>query len=196
MKTALFHWTEIKVMGGRFFGKNFNQHGAALMLVLIILTLMGLAAGIAGSSWQTITQRAKEEDLLWKGGQIRTAIGRYYQTPQTGGTTIRKFPAGLEDLLLDSRYLETVRYLRKLYPDPMTGSQWEIVAAPGGGVMGVKSTSTQKPFKQDNFPEENRNFSGKQSYREWEFIYQPTVPKTTKPATGTGSSGVNTSRSP
>jgi len=62
-----------------------NQQGAILLMVLITVALMGLMAGIAGSSWQTIVQRAKEADLLWKGNQIRQAIGSYYEASQVGG---------------------------------------------------------------------------------------------------------------
>jgi type II secretory pathway pseudopilin PulG len=168
--------------------KDLDQRGAVLLLLLVIVAIMGLATAIAGSSWKTTTQRAKEDDLLWKGGQIRAAIGRYYETAQSGATTVKKYPASLDDLLLDSRFLETVRYLRKVYPDPMTGGRWALIAAPDGGIMGVRSTATQKPFKQSNFSKRNKNFVGKQSYREWEFIYLPAGSRTGTESTGGNSS--------
>ncbi|WP_321392382.1 DDE-type integrase/transposase/recombinase [uncultured Desulfuromusa sp.] len=43
-----------------------NQKGAVLLMVLVAVTILGLTAGIAGSSWKTITQRAKEQELLWR----------------------------------------------------------------------------------------------------------------------------------
>jgi type II secretory pathway pseudopilin PulG len=149
-----------------------NQHGAVLLMVLVSVTLLGLLAGIAGSSWQTIVQRAKEADLLWKGNQIRQAIGIYYTTSHAQGAAPKAFPSKLEYLLKDPRFLETKRHLRRLYLDPMTGTEWELIMAPGGGIMGVNSSSDKEPFKQDDFAEENINFSGQQSYRDWQFIYK------------------------
>ncbi|MDX2493884.1 MAG: type II secretion system protein [Desulfuromusa sp.] len=157
-----------------------NQRGAVLLMVLVSVTLLGLLAGIAGSSWQTIVQRAKEADLLWKGDQIRQAIGSYYNASQSKGTIPRVLPPTLDHLILDSRFLETKRHLRSLYPDPMTGIDWVVIKGPSGRVMGVRSSSDKVPFKQDGFSEANRSFSGQQSYKNWQFIYQPkqsTLPK-------------------
>ena len=150
-----------------------NQSGAVLLMLLVIVTLVGLLTGIAGSSWQTIVQRSKEEDLLWKGGQIRRAIGHYYDAVQKTGKALKKYPPELTDLLLDPRFLETTRHLRRSYPDPMTGADWDIIQAPGGGIMGVRSTSLKKPFKQDGFSDQDKDFVGKQTYLEWEFVYRP-----------------------
>ncbi len=61
-----------------FFKQFKNQQGAALLMVLVAVSLFGLMAGIAGSSWKTIVQRSREADLLFKGNQIREAIGTYY----------------------------------------------------------------------------------------------------------------------
>lgn len=159
-----------------------NQHGAVLLMVLVMVTLLGLMAGIAGSSWQTIVQRAKEADLLWKGNQIRQAIGRYYEfsgagtevKAQTAAKALHQFPVMLEDLLADPRALEVTRYLRRLYLDPMTGKEWELIISPeGGGIMGVKSSSDKEPFKRSDFAEENQSFIGQKSYSDWQFVYQP-----------------------
>ena len=150
-----------------------GQGGAVLLFLLFLVALTGLMIGIAGSSWKTLVQRAKEEDLLWKGSRIRAAIGAYYETGRSG-KTLKQYPGSLQDLLLDPRYLEPSRYLRKLYPDPMTGLPWETIRAPGGGIMGVRSGSGKRQFKQTGFTEANKAFLGKQSYREWEFVYLPT----------------------
>ncbi len=162
-----------------------NQHGAVLLMVLVAVTLMGLMAGIAGSSWQTIVQRERETDLLWKGNQIRQAIGHYIETSQSQG--VKVFPAELDHLLLDPRFQETTRHLRRLYADPMSGQEWELIPAPGGGIAGVRSVSTKTPFQQNNFPDENKSFAGQQSYHDWQFVFQPTKSTPTKkpvPATG------------
>lgn len=154
-------------------------------MVLVGVALMGLMAGIAGSSWQTYMQKSREADLLWKGTQIRDAIGRYYEFEAAGSkkSTIsesktisakKAYPKNLEDLLEDPRALETTRHLRRLYPDPMTGKEWALISSPqGGGIMGVRSTSTLKPFKQYGFSVENKNFAVQNDYASWKFVYTP-----------------------
>ena len=151
-----------------------NQHGAVLLMVLVSVTLLGLMAGIAGSSWQTIMQRSKEVDLIWKGNQIRRAIGSYYELSSGKGVPLKKFPESLDDLLLDPRSLEVTKHLRHLYPDPLTAEEWEIINAPNNrGIMGVRSRSTRTPMKQADFLEENKSFIGQQTYQGWTFIYLP-----------------------
>jgi len=150
-----------------------NHTGAILLMLLVSIALMGLMAGIAGSSWQTIVQRAKETDLLWKGGQIRHAIGSYYQTSSSGNAAPLTFPTELNHLLKDPRYLETHRHLRKLYPDPLTGEDWQIIKDKKGRIIGVSSSSDKSPFKQDGFAEKNKNFAMQENYQGWQFIYQP-----------------------
>ena len=150
-----------------------SQRGAVLLMALVAITLLGLMAGIAGSSWQTIVQRAKEADLLWKGNQIRRAIGSYYNTSHAQGAAPKVFPSKLDFLIKDPRFLETKRHLRRLYVDPMTGGDWEVIKGPSGRIMGVRSSSVKVPFKQDDFTEENESFVGQQSYHDWQFVFQP-----------------------
>ena len=148
-----------------------NQKGAILLMVLVAVTILGLSAGIAGSTWKTITQRAKEQELLWRGGQIRKAIASYYKTGQAGKQST--LPSNLDDLLRDPRSLSVVRHLRKKYLDPMTGQDWVIIKDPGGRVQGVRSSSPEEPFKQDGFQDENKSFIAKSSYAEWQFLFTP-----------------------
>lgn len=148
-----------------------NQHGSLLVFVLIAVTLLGLLAGIAGSSWQTIVQQAREQELLWRGGQIRQAIGSYYQTAHGGGQS--SYPATFEHLLKDPRFAGTKRHLRRHYLDPLTGEDWALIKEPNGRIKGVRSLSEKEPFKKDNFSKENEKLAGKTTYSEWEFIYIP-----------------------
>ncbi len=164
-----------------------NQRGVTLMIVLVMVVVVGLAAGMAGSTWRTVVQRANEEELLWRGDQYRRAIENYVRY-QAGGittgvpksltfddknkksATFARYPRRLEDLLKDPRSLKPLRHLRQLYPDPMTGEDWELIKAPGGQIKGVKSTSKDEPFKQEGFDEEDEDFAGAASYSEWEFV--------------------------
>jgi len=160
----------------------FNQEdGSALLFLLTIIALIGLFSGIAGSSWQTIVQRSKEEDLLFKGGQIRNGIKQYYEfnMNKTGSKTHSGiFPKSLKDLLVDTRTVNKTRYLRSLYSDPMTGGDWEVIKDKSGGIMGVFSSSEKVPFRQQGFSDEYQNFNGKISYQEWKFVYQPKMAST------------------
>jgi len=158
-----------------------DQRGISLLVVLVMLVVVGLAAGVAGSTWQTIVQRARETELLWRGDQYRNAIRSYYE--QGGGGHARQYPAKLEDLLKDPRSLATKRHIRQLYPDPMTGGEWVLVKDAGGRILGVHSSSTKKPFQQDGFPEEYESFAGATSYAAWEFVWKPV---STQQRTNTG----------
>lgn len=143
------------------------------MGVLVAVVILGLMSGIAGASWKTIVQRAKEEELLWRGNQYRKAIESYYQSVQAG--TAAALPTALDALVKDSRSVATQRHLRKLYPDPITGEDWVLVKDPAGKIIGVRSSSMLEPFKQDGFSEENKDFAGKTSYSEWQFVFDVTA---------------------
>lgn len=148
-----------------------DQRGASLLMVLVLLLIVGLAAGIAGSTWQTIVQRSHEAELFWRGDQYRNAIRSYYEQGGRAG----QFPARLEDLLKDPRSLATKKHIRQLYPDPMTGGDWELIKDPGGRIMGVRSSSSLVPFQQEGFPDEYLSFAGAGSYSGWEFIWRPKI---------------------
>ncbi len=160
------------------------------MTVLILVVVLGLALGMAGSSWRTIMQQVKEEELLWRGDQYRKAIAAYYGISQSG---VQRYPNTLEDLLKDPRSLQTVRHLRRLYPDPMTGGDWIIIKDPAGGIKGVHSSSNLEPFKKDGFTEDDEDFKDATKYSEWEFSYQP---QTTGTRTTTGTTSTTSGLTP
>jgi type II secretory pathway pseudopilin PulG len=137
--------------------------------ILIAVALVGLSLAMTGEVWQTTVQREKERELLFVGNEIRRAITQYYEsTPGTG----KQFPKSLDDLLRDNRYPTTRRYLRKIYPDPMTGKrEWGLVKGPGDSIMGVYSLSRKTPLKRANFPPEYASFEKAESYAAWLFAY-------------------------
>lgn len=51
------------------------------------------------------------------------------------------YPKNLNDLLRDPRYLVTRRYIRKIYPDPVTNKDFLLIFSAEGGICGVKSES-------------------------------------------------------
>ena len=112
--------------------------------------------------------------MFWRGDQIRKGIESYYKGIE--GHPAKVFPVKLDDLVKDPRKLQTVRHLRKVYKDPMTGEDFALIKE-GGKIKGVKSTSTKTPFRQGNFPEGYDSFEGVTSYDKWEFVFTPASPK-------------------
>ena len=158
---------------------------AALVLVVIIGIMLAQAAGY----WKTRMQREREAELIFRGTQIRDAMRRWYklsptvngQAPAPGqnGSTLStaisptslKLTA-LKDLLQDPNSPGKVRYLRRLYLDPITGKEWGLVKDANQTIIGVASTSEAEPIKQANFPFDldPADFEGKKKYSEWQFI--------------------------
>jgi type II secretory pathway pseudopilin PulG len=145
-----------------------RQAGFTYMTVLFAVAFMGLGLALTGEVWHTALTRDREVELLYAGNQYRRAIERYYLSGP------RQFPKALEDLLKDPRKPGTERYLRKLYPDPLTGkSEWGLVKGPGDGIMGVYSLSEDSPKKLAGFAFANRGFEGATKYSDWKFLYNP-----------------------
>lgn len=146
------------------------ERGAALLTVLVLVVLVGLAGSMAGQALGALMQREREAELLWRGQQYRQAIASFYNVRHGAQ---QMYPAKLEDLLKDPRFPGTVRHLRRLYPDPMTGKEWELVRDPAEKLIGVRSTSQLTPFQQAGFPEGLEDLEGKTAYSEWEFVFVP-----------------------
>lgn len=155
-----------------------RQSGFSYLLVLFFIASVAAGLSAVGELWATSRQRERELDLLFAGSAIRQAISTYYK--DTPGP-VKQYPASLESLLKDPRFPDTRRYLRQLYPDPMSGNtEWVLIMAPQGGIMGVASASENAPLKRAGFHEPNQLFEeqavrlkDKLRYRDWEFIYDP-----------------------
>jgi type II secretory pathway pseudopilin PulG len=148
-----------------------QQEGVVLLALLIALALGGFAVMAAVDVWSVARQRNQEQELLFAGNQYREAIYRYFVAAPRG--TPRALPTSLEDLLEDNRFPVPVRHLRRLYPDPMTGSpEWGLLMA-GTRISGVYSLSEKPPIKRDGFAPAYQQFSGLNSYRDWVFAISP-----------------------
>lgn len=160
-----------------------RESGFAYLLVLLLVVLMGLGLGVAGTLWHTESQRLKESELLYIGEQYRQAISRYYNAPGL----IKQYPKSLEALLLDTRQPTLTRHLRKLYPDPMTNKAWGLVVDPDSQqIRGVFSTAPGEPLKQHGFALNQREFEEAKTYAAWQFVVTPVPapmpPKNSPPA--------------
>ena len=141
------------------------------MGLLFFVAIMGVLLAASGEVWSSVSKRAKERELLFIGHQFRTAIKAYYQN--TPGT-IKRYPGKLDDLLIDHRQAATVRHLRRIYIDPMTGKAgWGLIRAPDGGIQGVFSLSEQVPVKIGGFAAEDAHFERAATYTQWRFEFAP-----------------------
>lgn len=146
-----------------------KQAGFVLMGLLVLIFIAGLALAQAGAKWSDARKREREQELLKVGDTIRKAIGNYYnQTP----SMVKQYPPSLEVLLKDERFPVPRRYLRKIYIDPMTQRDgWGILEAPSGGILGIYSLSSAKPYKTKNFRPMYKHFENQKYYGQWYFAY-------------------------
>ncbi len=142
-----------------------SQSGFTLLALLFAVAVLGITLATVGILWSTQIRREREAELLWVGDQYRLAITRYRAS---GG----QFPLALTDLVTDPRAPLPQHFLRRLYPDPMTGKpDWLLIMAPGGtGIIGVASSSQDKPIKQANFGTADGQFEQAQCYCDWKFV--------------------------
>ncbi len=147
-----------------------HQSGFSFLLVLLLIVLMGIGLGVAGTLWHTESQRAKEAELLYIGEQYRKAIRSYVESPAAAGGA-KHFPKKLDDLILDTRQNTLVRHLRRLYPDPLTGkNDWGLIMDESNQqISGVYSKAPGEPRKQQGFGIEQKNFAAPTTYADWRF---------------------------
>jgi type II secretory pathway pseudopilin PulG len=147
-----------------------RQAGFTYLTVMFIVAILLGGLAIVGETWETSARREKEAELLFIGNQYRRAIGLYYLS--TPGV-VKGYPRQIEDLLKDPRQPGTMRHLRKLFPDPITGKPFVYIKGADGGIQGVNSPSDDAPLKVANFRVRDAIFEGAQKYSEWKFIHTP-----------------------
>ena len=142
-----------------------RQSGFTYIGLLFAVAIIGITLATVGVVWSTQAQRDREAELLWVGNQYRVAIAHYRAA---GG----QFPQQLTDLVQDERVPQARHFLRRLYPDPMTGqADWQLITVPGGsGILGVASSSRGKPIKVTGFADQDEAFEGAECYCDWKFI--------------------------
>jgi type II secretory pathway pseudopilin PulG len=145
------------------------QRGYTYLAMLFAVATVGAVVASGSVVWQHEAQRQRETELLRIGNEFRQAIGLYYH--RSPGS-VKRYPGSLDELLRDDRHLSLQRYLRRIHRDPITGkTEWGLVNAPEGGIMGVYSRSEQSTVKRSGFEPPNAAFSDKTSYSEWKFVY-------------------------
>lgn len=140
-----------------------GQRGFTLIAVLAAMMLMALALQAVMAVISQQAQREREAQLLRIGNAMSAAIGLYYRSSPG---SVKNWPRSLDDLTNDTRFVDTHRYLREIYPDPITiSAEWGIVHSPDGGIAGVFSRSETAPL---------RDGPGRRvHYSDWKFVFVP-----------------------
>lgn len=160
------------------------EAGYSLVALMAAVAIMLILMTAAVPYWRYVMQNDREEELLFRGGEIADAIARYQRR---NGNAL---PISLDVMVKG-------KFLRRAYKDPMTkAGQWRLIrpgeaigpvvpgvpraggkspttttttrptafSRPGltlGGIQGVASTSTEKSL---------RVFNGRTRYNEWLFL--------------------------
>jgi type II secretory pathway pseudopilin PulG len=144
-----------------------GEQGFTYVMLMIALVLMGVAMSVAARQWKTMVQRELEVDLLARGIEIQNALAFYSAAMKAG----RVMPGEVYPQTLAELTRQPKPFLRKVYLDPMGHGEWDLVRAPTGGIMGVRSRSKAKPIKQHDFPLAVRHFEGRPTHADWVFQY-------------------------
>ncbi len=168
-------------------GRIRGEAGYSLVALLATATILLILLSAAMPTWRYIVKNDREEELIFRGGEIADAVAAYQRK---NGNSL---PVSLEVLVKG-------KYLRHAYKDPMTkDGKWRFIrpgeslnqpGAPGaagpypgvtttttttttrpsafsqpttmlGGFLGVASTSTDSAL---------RVFNGRTKYNEWVFL--------------------------
>jgi general secretion pathway protein G len=109
-----------------------GQRGFTLIELIVVVTIIGILAGMAIANVKFAQQKAREAALRHDLSEMRKAIDDYYADKQ-------KYPQNLEEL-------KTAKYLRNIPKDPITmQADWEEVAAivdPTGADPTIDPTTT------------------------------------------------------
>jgi type II secretory pathway pseudopilin PulG len=150
--------------------RNGREAGFTLLGLLFLLAALGIGLAAVGTLWDSVRQREREADLLLVGDQYRRALESYYQA---GTGPAQHYPKHLSDLVRDPRFPHTVRHLRQLWKDPVTGGEWGLHRDAAGGIDGLYSTSPATPRKTGGFTQAYREFEGAARYSDWLFKAKP-----------------------
>jgi len=160
----------LRSRGGRSSASPWNK-GYAMIALIIAISVLTVFLLMAVPLWETVLQRDAEEELIFRGRQYVMAIGLYLKKHNN------LYAQNFEILHLE-------KFLRRLYPDPMTADgRWDMVFQDNSGaaakllvvpagqakayfnravLVGVCSASAETGF---------REYRGKKKYNEWAFYF-------------------------
>lgn len=147
-----------------------SQQGFGLLFALFLVAIIAVSLTAMALLATTEMKRDRERQLLFVGDAYRRAIREYYLAVPGQ----QHYPPTLQDLVEDPRFPMPVRYLREIYPDPISGKPFVLIRDPlDHGIEGVYSPAKGEPLKIANFPEKDHTFTGATSYGQWKFEFAP-----------------------
>ena len=144
------------------------EAGYTYVTVLLLVFAVALGAQAARVPTESARISDREAELLFRGTAYREAIEAFYRADPENP----RFPAELSDLTQDPRD-ETLRHIRRLYKDPITGQAFRLIRKDDDTITGVRSTSSEKPRQSFFASETNAAFNDATRYADWEFIFDP-----------------------
>jgi type II secretory pathway pseudopilin PulG len=119
-----------------------REDGYSLVALVASVTIMMILMAAATPTWRYIMKNDREEELLYRGGEIADSIVRFQK--KNGNA----YPTSLEQLVKG-------KFLRKIYKDPMShDGKWRLVhqgdvgapvPAPGTGGASPGASPTPSP---------------------------------------------------
>lgn len=110
-----------------------DRRGVSLLILSVVLVLLAISLTVVIPRADLDLRREKEDELRFRLGEFRRAVGKFVRCHN-------RQPALIEELLRDS---SGNRFLRKSYPDPMTGRfDWKGETG-ADGVFYVRSASEE-----------------------------------------------------
>src|SRR5574339_18406 len=92
-----------------------DERGYLMVALLVAMSVMAILMTAALPAWNTLAQREKEAELVFRGEQIARGIGLYQRR-------FANSPAPSIDFLVEQRFL------RKKYKDPITNDDFEVLS--------------------------------------------------------------------
>lgn len=92
------------------------QRGYVLLTLLLALSLLALGSAVVASHLAFEIKRDREEEMIHRGAQYARAVRLFAK--KTG-----RYPLSTQDLLQQGN----MRYLRKIYKDPISGSNFKLL---------------------------------------------------------------------
>jgi type II secretory pathway pseudopilin PulG len=148
-------------------GSAAHQTGFAFPVILFMIAMFGLSLTVVGTSWSEVSRREKEVELLRVGSMYANAIAYYYRASPG---SVKRYPASLDELLEDRRFVGVRRHLRYRYIDPVSHSDWGLMLAADGTIRGVYSLSRHTPLKKTAFEYAGIALPAARSYQDWKFV--------------------------
>jgi hypothetical protein len=142
-------------------GKRYNK-GFSYVFMLLLISLLSIMQLKYLEVVSIAEKRERENNLIKIGNLYVKALKSYYDNSPGNE---KSYPNNLGDLLYDSRFFTTHRYLRKIYPDPLKAG-WGLVKNSKNQIIGVYSLSQEKPIR-DFFQGQKKSSI---VYSEWKFL--------------------------